>query len=80
MLASLVPLGSRSLMLAASTPLDGMVEAAGDTHVIYVMMRTIARGQTKKRTGHHLTLYCCILSSADETLLEEIIIKRIGGN
>ena len=27
-LASLVPLGSRSLMLAASTPLDGMVEAA----------------------------------------------------
>ena len=34
-LASLVPLGSRSLMLAASTPLDGMVEAAGDTHVIY---------------------------------------------
>ena len=78
MLASLVPLGSRSLMLAASTPLDGMVEAAGDTHVIYD--ENNCKRTDKKRTGHHLTLYCCILSSADETLLEEIIIKRIGGN
>ena len=74
MLASLVPLGSRSLMLAASTPLDGMVEAA----VIYD--ENNCNRIDKKRTGHHLTFYCCILSSADETLLEEIIIKGIGGN